>query len=152
MPGQPETVKAAGTFAVLSPFWSVSVAVAVPDGVWHVERKSPSGPPSRFTPRLVNGMSGSPVNVAAFLARSTAPVRVSGKGEGNTRVSDSPLDEPVRYAVPVRADGYSGEVAVAEPTVAHVPEARLRHSARIDSRLGPSVACGKARDTERLGA
>lgn len=39
--GQPDTVKAEGTVKVLSPFWSVSVAVAVPLGVWQVVRNNP---------------------------------------------------------------------------------------------------------------
>ena len=54
--------------------------------------------------------------------------------------------------MPVSVAGYSGEVALAEPTVWQVPEERLRQSAEIDSRLGASVADGKARVTERLGA
>ena len=85
-----------GTLAVLSPFWLVNVAVAVPVGAAHVDRNSPSVPPLRVTPRFVSGMSGSPVNVAALWRRSTEPVRVSGNGDGNTSVSDRPLDEPVR--------------------------------------------------------
>src|ERR1700756_1187674 len=115
-PGHPATVNVAGTRAVRSPFWSVSVAVAVPAGAWHVDRNRPSAPPASVTARLVSGMSGSPVNVAALVTRLTAPVNVSGNGEGNTSVSANPLVDPVRYAWPVSALGYSGEVAVAEPT------------------------------------
>ena len=97
-------------------------------------------------------MSGRPVNVAEFFTRSTAPASVSGNGDGNTSVSESPLEEPVRYALPVSGVGYSGEVAVAEPTVGQVPEARLRHSALIDSRFGARVEVGNASDTDLLGA
>ena len=94
-------------------------------------------------------MSGRPANVAEFLTRLTAPVRVSENGAGNTSVSDSPLEEPVRYALPVSAVGYSGEMAVADPT-AEQPALRFRHSALIDARLGASVAGGKASATDRL--
>ncbi len=100
VPGQPDTVNVEPTTAVWSAFWFVSVAVAVPVGVWQVVRNSPSGPPSRETVRFVSGMSGRPVNAAESVSRSTEPVSVSGNGAGNRSVSDSPDEEPVRYALP----------------------------------------------------
>ena len=145
-------MKFAGAFTVLSPFWSVMVAVAVPDGAWQVERNSPSVPPVSVTPRLVSGMSGRPVNVAEFLTRLTEPASVSGNGDGNTSVSDNPLEEPVRYALPESVVGYSGDVALAEPTVGQLPDARFRHRALIDCRFGASVEVGNASDTDLLGA
>ena len=93
---QPETVNLDVGFTVRSPFWDTSRAVAVPDGLWQVARNSPSAPPLSMTARLESGMSGRPVNAAEFLTRSTAPLSVSENGAGNTSVSDSPLEEPVR--------------------------------------------------------
>ena len=47
------------------------------------------------------------------------------------------------------AVGYSGEVALADPTTVQLA-LRLRHSALIDARLGASVADGNASVTDRL--
>src|SRR5438270_13472416 len=97
-------------------------------------------------------MSGSPANVAELASRLTAPVSVSGNGAGKTSVSDKPVDDPVRYALPDSGAGYSGEVAETAPTAWQVLEAGLRHTAPIDPRLGASVADGNVSAIDRLCA
>ena|ERR1700760_1660080 len=97
-------------------------------------------------------MSGRPVNVVVFVGRSTVPVSVSGNGDGNTSVNVSPANEPVRYACPVSGLGYSGEVAVAEPTGVQVPLARLGHRSFTAATFCVSTDTGSVSATDRLGA
>ena len=137
---------------VRSPFWSVSVAVPVPDARAQVASNSPFAPPLSVTARSVRGMSGSPVNVDEFLVRSTAPVNVSGNGGGNTSVNDNAGKEPVRYAVPESAFGYSGDVALTEPTGVQLPLEGLAQATEMAPMFGTSTVVGKASDTVRLGA
>lgn len=94
--GQPVTANVAGTFTVLSAFWSVRTAVAVPEGGLQVAWNRPFGPELSDTSRPVSGMSGSPVNEVVFVTRLTVPTSVSGNGDGNTSVSEGPLIDPVR--------------------------------------------------------
>ena len=82
----------------------------MPLGALQVVRNNPSPPPASDTVRFVNGMSGSEVNVAEFASRSTAPVRVSGNGGGNT--SGSPTRSlsvaPWTHVVPATAGTIPG--------------------------------------------
>ena len=94
-----DTVKAAGTVTVLSPFWETSVLVAVPEGVVQLEANTPLEPPLSTTRRSLRGMSGTPVKVVEFVDRLTAPDSVSPNGGGNTRVIDGAARAP---GVPVR--------------------------------------------------
>jgi hypothetical protein len=103
------------------------------------------------TRRLVSGRSGRPVNVVESLDRSMGPVRVNGNGAGNASVSDRLNPEPVRYAIPISGLGYSGELAVTEPTDEQVPLETLGHRSAPAPRLGNSGGCGKRSVSDLLG-
>jgi hypothetical protein len=140
---QPETVKESEAWTVRSPFWETNVAVALPESVWQVSANAPCGPPLSTTRRSVWGMSGSPENVVDPAARLTRPISVSENGCGNTSASCSPLESPVRYALPDSGFGYTGDVAVAEPTGVQLLHTLLVHSADATSRLGATTLGGK---------
>ena len=96
-------------------------------------------------------MSGTPLKVVELVASSTAPVSVIGNGAGKTIVSDgedSWPGVPVRYTWPCSGVGYSGEVAVDEPTVVHVPDAGLEHSTAITPRFAPRTVVGSVSFTD----
>ena len=85
------------------------------------------------------------------MTRSTVPTSVSGNGAGNVSVSVSARLLPVRYAAPFSAVGYSGELAVTDPTGLQLLTG-VRHSRPSAPRLGARTDVGNVSAIERLGA